>query len=168
MAARVSERPCRRSFWAKIQRKRVCVSSRQVRGGHTWWKEPCRKTPVQQSWSIKLEHGRLWREVQLNRLAEPFYRGSVGVEFREILNRSNMLVRRLIWLAVFKTDWRQGIREIDELYTRYWKYPGKGWWNSDSGLWQWRKEEKRHVSYGKKVGRDNQLIIIWVKSGLGM
>ena len=57
---------------------------------------------------------------------EPFYRGSVGVEFREILNRSNMLVRRLIWLAVFKTDWRQGVREIDELCMRYWKYPGKG------------------------------------------
>ena len=101
-------------------------------GGHTWWKEPCRKTRDQQCGSIKLEHGRLWRETQLNRLAEPymppepFYRGSVGVEFREILNRSNMLVRRLIWLAVFKTDWRQGVREIDELCMRYWKYPGKG------------------------------------------
>ena len=30
------------------------------------------------------------------------------------------------------------------------------------------KEEKRHACYGKKVGSDNQLIIIWEKCGLGM
>ena len=174
MAARGSERPCRGSFWAKIQKKRGCVSSRQARGGHTRQKEPCRKTPVQQCWSIKLEHGRQWRETQLNRLAEPymtpepFYFSSVGVEFREILNRSNMLVRRLIWLAVCKTDWKQGIRRL----MRYVWGIGSIQAKDDEILTQScgseEKEEKRHVRYGKKVGSDNQLIIIWVKCGLGM
>lgn len=65
-----------------------------------------------------------------------------------------------------RNNWRQGVREIDELWDI-----GNTQARDDEVLTEGcgsEEEEERHVSDAEEVGTDNQLIIIWVKSGLGV
>lgn len=59
-----------------------------------------------------------------------------------------------------RNNWRQGVREIDELWDI-----GNTQARDDEVLTEGcgsEEEEERHVSDAEEVGSDNQLIIIWV------